>query len=113
MLKETADFANFDKLDVRVGTILSAVPADTRKPTYRMNIDFGPEIGNKISCGAYTNYDATELIGKQVVAVVNFGAKRMGPEVSEALVLGVQDPSSSGTIFLTLNKPAPNGSQIF
>lgn len=113
MLKSQAEFNSFEKLDVRVGTIMSATPASTKKPTYRMTIDFGPVIGTKVSCGAYTNYGASDLIGRQVVAVVNFAPKKMGPELSEALVLGVHDPNSSGTIFLTVHQPAPNGSEVF
>lgn len=113
MSKDIAEFDNFAKLDVRVGTIIAAVPASTKKPTYRMTIDFGSVIGTKTSCGAYTNYTTSDLIGKQIIAVVNFGPKKMGPEISEALVLGVHDPNSEGTIFLTLDKSAPNGSEVF
>ncbi len=107
------DFSNFSSLDVRVGTIVKAKPAQTNKPTYRMTIDFGPEIGMKISCGAYTNYSIDSLPGKRVVGIVNFAPRKMGPELSEVLVLGVHDPNSSGTLFLTVDKEAPNGSKIF
>lgn len=73
---------------------------ETKKPTYRLIIDFGPEVGVKKSCGAYRNYSKDFLVGKQIVAVINFGPKKMGPEVSEVLVLGV--PNEKGeTIFLT------------
>ncbi len=108
-----ADFTNFANLDIRVGTITKAESAQTNKPTYRMTIDFGPEIGSKVSCGAYTNYPAESLPGKCVIGVVNFAPRKMGPELSEVLVLGVHDPSSEGTLFLTVDKEAPNGSKVF
>ena len=112
-MKTTADFAAFLALDIRVGAIVSVEPAQTKKPTWRMTIDFGPEIGTRVSCGAYTNYAAEDLVGKQVVAVINFGPKKMGPETSDALVLGVQNPDGPGTIPLTVDRPAPNGGEIF
>jgi tRNA-binding protein len=113
MPKPIAPFSNFAALDIRVGTILSATKAATNKPTYRMVIDFGSEIGQRTSCGAYTNYSAEELVGKQVIAIVNFGPKKMGPETSEALVLGVPNKEGPGTIFLTVDTPGPNGLEIF
>ena len=112
-MKTNADFAAFLALDIRVGTVVSAEPAQTKKPTWRMTIDFGPEIGRRVSCGAYTNYPAEQMVGKQVVAVINFGPKKMGPETSEALVLGVQNAHGPGTVLLTVDQPAPNGSEIF
>lgn len=107
------EFSNFENLDIRVGTIIKAEPAQTNKPTYRMTIDFGPEVGVKVSCGAYTNYQIDSLIGKRVVGVINFTPRKMGPELSEVLVLGVHDPESSGTLFLTVDNEAPNGSKVF
>jgi tRNA-binding protein len=112
-VKTTADFAAFLALDIRVGTIVSVQPGQTKKPTWRMTIEFGPEAGTRVSCGAYTNYDAAALVGKQVVAVINFAPKKMGPETSEALILGVQSPEGPGTVLLTIDQPAPNGSEIF
>jgi len=78
-----------------------------------MRIDFGSEIGVKVSCGAYTNYDASDLVGRQVVGIVNFAARKMGPELSEVLVLGVNDSHSGGTIFLTVEGPPQNGQDVF
>jgi len=109
----TAEFDQFLALDLRIGTIVAAARAQTKKPTYRMTIDFGKEIGTRVSCGAYTNYAAEEIVGKQVVAVINFAPKKMGPETSEALVLGVQNPSGDGTLFLSVDRPAPNGGKVF
>ena|SRR5579872_4099365 len=113
MAKTVADFSAFLALDIRVGTIVAAVPAQTKKPTYRMTVDFGGDIGTRVSCGAYTNYAQEELIGKQVVAVLNFGIKKMGPEVSEALILGVKSPDGVGTLLLTVDKHAVTGSEVF
>jgi tRNA-binding protein len=112
MLKTTAEFAAFETLDIRVGRITKVEDAQTRKPTYRITIDFGPEVGTKVSCGAFRNYAADVLVGQQVVAVVNFPPRRMGPEVSEVLVLGV--PNAGGeTIFLTPQQPVALGGCVF
>jgi tRNA-binding protein len=113
MTKDAADFSAFLALDIRAGVILSATPAQTKKPTLRMTIDFGPEIGTKVSCGAYTNYEPAELVGRQVMAVVNFPPRKMGPEISEVLVLGVQNPAGDGTIFLTAERAVPAGAEVF
>lgn len=112
-IKDQADFPHFSALDIRVGTILAVEAAATRKPAWRMTIDFGGEIGRRTSCGAYTNYMPEEMVGRQVVAVVNFAVKKMGPERSEALVLGVADPDGPGTIFLTTERPVPPGREVF
>ena len=95
-MKPTTEYANFEALDIRVGRIVDVVEAQTRKPTYRMTIDFGDEVGVKTSCGALRNYAPEELIGRQIIAVVNFQPMRMGPEVSEVLVLGV--PGDDGAV---------------
>jgi tRNA-binding protein len=113
MAKAEADYSQFASLDIRVGTILRVAAGDTRKPTWRMSIDFGPEIGELVSCGAYTNYPAEEMVGKRVIGVVNFPPRRMGPEISAALVLGVAAPDGKGTILLTIDKDTPNGAEIF
>lgn len=111
-LKPTADFAHFDALDIRVGRIVKVEDAATKKPAYRMTIDFGPEIGTKISCGAYKNYPKEDLLGQQMLAVVNFAPRRMGPEVSEVLVLGV--PNANGeTIYVTPQQPVEPGVALF
>jgi tRNA-binding protein len=111
-LKPTADFSHFDALDIRTGRIVRVEDAQTRKPTYKLTIDFGPEIGSKVSCGAYRNYAKDALLGKTVICVINFGAKKMGPEISEVLVLGVAD-AASGTIYLTTEQSVPPGATIF
>jgi len=112
IMKNTATFDNFDALDIRVGKILKVEDAETKKPTYRITVDFGSDIGIKVSCGAYRNYAKEDLIGKQVVAVVNLGTKQMGPEKSEVLILGV--PNEKGeTIYLTPESDVFLGVQVF
>src|SRR4051812_48775440 len=91
--KSQTGFMHFEQLDIRTGHVLRVEDAETRKPTYRMTIDFGPELGTRVSCGAYRNYAPDELVGRDVVAIVNFPAKMMGPERSEVLVLGVAAPA--------------------
>lgn len=112
MVKPTADFSHFEALDIRVGRVVKVEDAETKKPTYRMTIDFGPDIGTKISCGAYRNYPKDALLGQQVIAVVNFAPRKMGPEVSEVLVLGV--PNENGeTIYVTPQQPVALGVALF
>jgi tRNA-binding protein len=111
-IKPTADFRNFEALDVRAGRIVRVDEAQTRKPTYRLTIDFGPEIGTKVSCGAYRNYPKEALIGKTVICVVNFGVKKMGPEISEVLVLGIANAAGE-TVYLTTEQSVPLGGPVF
>ena len=111
-MKENTDFFNFDALDVRVGRIVSVEDASTRKPTYRMMIDFGSEIGTKVSCGAYKNYAKDELEGTQIIAVINMGTKKMGPEISEVLVLGVCNKEGE-TIYIKPESEVELGEQVF
>ncbi len=74
-MKPIADYAHFEALDIRVGRVIKVEDARSRKPTYRLTIDFGAEIGVKVSCGAYRNYAPEELTGKAAIAVVNFRAR--------------------------------------
>ncbi len=111
-MKGTALPGSFDELDIRVGRVLDAAEARTRKPTYRLTIDFGPEVGTRVSCGAYRNYSAQQLVGRLVVAIVNLGTKQMGPETSEVLVLGVTNARGE-TIYLTTESDVPLGVSVF
>lgn len=111
-MKDITSFEHFEALDIRVGKIVNVEDAQTKKPTYRLTIDFGPEIGTKVSCGAYRNYPKEELVGKQIVAILNFGVKQMGPEKSEVLVLGVKNAAGE-TIYLTPQSEVPLASDIF
>ncbi len=110
-MKPEAEYAHFDALDIRVGRILSAEPAATRKPAYRITVDFGPEIGQRVSCGGYTHYPAPSLAGRVVVAVMNLGTKRMGPEISEVLILGAVNERGE-TILLEPEAAVPLGAQV-
>lgn len=110
--KPTASFETFEALDIRAGRIVKVDDAATRKPTYRLTIDLGPEIGQKVSCGAYRNYSKEQLIGKTVICVINFGSKKMGPEISEILVLGIANTIGE-TIYITTESDVPLGGQVF
>lgn len=108
-------YEDFVKVDIRVGTIIQVDPfPEARKPAYKLVIDFGPEIGKKRSSAQITEYypHPEALIGKQVVAVVNFPPKQIGPFKSEVLTLGV--PDAAGKVILVHpNQNAPNGSRLF
>ena len=101
------------KVDMRVGTVLTAEPfPQARKPAYKLTIDFGPELGTKRTSAQVTAlYTPNTLVGQQVVAVVNFPPKQIGPFMSECLVLGSVDAAGTVTL-LTPNRPADNGLRI-
>jgi tRNA-binding protein len=96
-----------------VGTVISAAPLEGAiKPAYRMEIDFGPELGIKRSSGQYTvNYQPAEMVGRQIVAVVNFPPRRVAGFLSEVLVLAAPDPAGAH-ILLSVERPTPNGGRI-
>ena len=103
----------FERVDVRAGTILEAREfPEARKPAYQLLLDFGPEIGLKKSSAQITHYyTPATLVGRQVLAVVNFPPKQIGPFRSEVLVLGV--PDTEGHIVLSaLATPVPNGGRL-
>lgn len=111
-MKPITEFKNFQMLDIRVGKIVNVEDAETKKPTYRITVNFGPEIGTKISCGAYQNYSKEYLLGKQIIAIVNLVTKQMGPEKSEVLILGV--PNEKGeTIFINPESNIAIGVEVF
>lgn len=110
-MKDTADYAAFAALDLRVGTVLAVEESKARKPTWRLTIDFGPEIGTRVSCGAFLNYTVEELVGQQVVAIVNLPTLKMGPERSEVFVLGVDD-GAGGAIRISVEAPVAPGSVV-
>ncbi len=104
----------FAALDVRAGTVVSAEPfPEARKPAYKLVIDFGDAIGTKYSSAQLTvHYAADELIGKQIVAVVNFPPKRIAGFPSEVLVLGVPDENGD-TVLLTPDSAVQNGVRVY
>lgn len=106
-----ATFDDFLKLDIRVGTIISAKPfPKAKKPAYKLTVDFG-ELGVKKSSAQITErYTTDELVGKQVLAVVNFPPRQVADFMSEVLVLGTY--SDGGVILITPDKPAKNGDKL-
>lgn len=107
-----ATFDDFTKLDIRAGTVLSAIPFEkARKPAYQLKIDFGPDIGIKNSSAQITEqYTPDSLIGKQVLAVVNFPPRQIANFFSEVLVLGTY--SAGGVVLITPDKPVENGDKL-
>ena len=104
----------FEKVDLRAGTILEAREfPKARKPAYQLVLDFGPEIGIKHSSAQLTHhYTPATLVGRQVLAVVNFPPKQIGPFRSEVLVVGAPD-AEDHTVLAALAAPVPNGSRLY
>lgn len=110
----TIDFDDFLAVDVRVGTIVEALPfPEARKPAYRLTIDFGPVIGVKRSSVQITeHYRLEDLPGMQVAAVVNFPPRQIGPMMSEVLTLGFPDVDGK-VVLVTPSVAVPNGGRLF
>ena len=109
-----ATFADFEKIDIRVGRIVRAEPfPEARKPAYKLTIDFGPEIGLKKSSAQLTRvYAVEELNGRLVLAVVNFPSRQIGPFRSEVLTLGVPD-SDGAVVVIAPDREVPLGGRLF
>ena len=105
---------DFEALDIRVGTITDVQPfPKARKPAWKLSIDFGPELGIKRSSAQITvHYQAEALLGRQVLAVVNFPPRQIGPFISEVLTLGAPD-ADGAVVLLHPDKPVPNGGRMF
>jgi tRNA-binding protein len=111
---EQIQFADFLKVDVRVGTIVHVEDyPEARKPAYKLEIDFGGDIGRKRSSAQITqHYRKEELVGKQVIAVVNFPPKQIGKFMSEVLTLGLPDEKGN-VVLLQPTVKVPNGARMF
>ena len=109
----TISWPDFEKVDMRVGVVTDARDfPEARKPAYRLWIDFGPELGVKRSSAQITaRYAAADLVGRRVVAVVNFAPKQIGPFVSEVLVMGAYDERGE-VVLLNVDQPIAPGSKI-
>jgi tRNA-binding protein len=109
-----ATYDDFQKLDIRVGKIVEVEDfPEARKPSYKLKIDFGEQIGVKKSCAQLPqNYSKEDLEDKLVLGVVNFPSRQIGPAVSEVLTLGVPDEQNE-CILITPDKNVPLGGQLY
>ncbi len=107
-------FDDFMKVDIRVGQITRAEPfPEARKPAYKLWVDMGPELGVKKSSAQITvHYDVETLVGRKVMAVVNFPPRQIGPVMSEVLVLGVPDENNE-VVLLKPDLDVPIGGRLF
>lgn len=113
-MSDQISFDDFLKVDVRVGRVIEAeVFPEARKPAYKMRIDFGPEIGIKKTSAQITrHYTPETLVGKLVMAVVNFPPRQIGPVMSEVLTLGVPDEDGE-VVLLSPDKDVPIGGRLY
>ena len=107
-------YAEFEAVDIRVGRITRAEPfPEARKPAIKLWVDFGPEIGEKRSSAQLTaHYTPEALVGRQVLAVVNFPPRQIGPVLSEVLVLGVPDAEGQ-VVLIGPGQTVPLGGKLF
>lgn len=109
---ETITFGEFERVELRAGTIVRAEPfPEARKPAYKLTVDLGP-LGLKQSSAQVTDlYSPEELVGKQVIACVNLGSRKIGPFLSEVLVTGF--PSEQGVVLIAPDRKVENGVKLF
>jgi tRNA-binding protein len=108
------EYSDFEKVDIRVGEIknIDDFP-EARKPAYKLTIDFGPEIGTKKSSAQITkHYTKEELVGRNVICVVNFSPKQIGPFISEVLTLGLPDKDGN-VVLVSPDKDIAPGAKLF
>lgn len=112
-MTEEITYGDFEKVDIRVGTIIEAEDfPQARKPAFKLKIDFGPEIGIKKSSAQITvHYTLETLIGRQVLGVVNFPPRQIGPFRSEVLTLGFEDDAGA-IILASVERGTPNGRKM-
>ena len=112
--KPEITFDDFDRVDVRVGTIVAAEPfPEARKPAIKLRIDFGPTLGVKRSSAQITKYyQPDELVGRQVMAVVNFPPRQIGKFMSEVLTLGFPDEEGA-VVLAAIDRKVPDGGRLF
>ena len=110
----TITYDDFARVDIRVGRVIRTEPfPEARKPAIKLWLDFGPEIGERKSSAQITRpYVPGELIGKQVLAVVNFPPRQIGPVMSEVLVLGLPDEDNQ-VVLIGPDKPVPIGGRMY
>lgn len=104
---------DFARVELRAGTIVDASEfPEARKPAYKVTVDFGEDIGTKVASAQITDlYAPNDLVGKQVVAVVNFPPKQIGPFLSECLITGFYRDDGS-VVLTTVDQPVPNGARL-
>ena len=112
-LRPETDLDTFFRADLRAGTVTRAEPfPEARRPAWKLWIDLGPAIGVKRSSARLTDvYSADELVGRQLVCLVNVPPRRIGPFVSECLVTGFDTPD--GVVVTTVERPVPNGARLY
>lgn len=113
-MADTVSYSDFERVDIRVGTIVDAQPfPEARKPALTLVIDFGGAIGTKRSSAQLTvHYRPDQLIGRQVLGVVNFPPRQIGPFISEVLTLGLPDDDGA-VVLLKPDFKVPNGGKLF